>query len=125
MKKVWGKLIAGAVALTLAFGMATALAACGGGSDPNLGVWKATKIEALGQSMDADEVFGGLSFELKSGGKATMKLENDTYNVKWKVSGNAITIEDASGTVSGTINGNTMIIDDWMGMGFTVTLVKQ
>lgn len=110
--------------LILALALIFALAACGGEPDPNAGVYKATTAEMSGISLDVNSVYdGGLSFELKDGGKAIMTMGGDDYNLRWKLEGDAVTIIAADTELTGTLADGTMVLD--MGSGITVTLVKE
>ena len=100
-----------------------ALAACGGEPDPNAGVYKATTAEMSGISLDVNSVYdGGLSFELKDGGKAIMTMGGSDYNLRWKLEGDAVTIIASDTELTGTLADGTMVLD--MGSGLTVTLEK-
>ena len=109
--------------LILALAMILALAACGGEPDPNAGVYKATTAEMSGISLDVNTVYeGGLSFELKDGGKAVMTMDGKDYNLRWKLDGEDLTIIASDTELTGTLAEGTMVLD--MGGGITVTLVR-
>lgn len=109
--------------LILALAMLLVLAACGGEPDPNAGVYEAQSAEMSGISLDIDSVYkGGLSFELKDGGRAVMTMGGQDYNLRWKLDGEAITIIASDTELTGTLADGTMILD--MGSGITVTLIK-
>ncbi len=110
--------------LILALAMILALAACGGEPDPNAGVYKATTAEMSGISLDVNTVYeGGLSFELKDGGKAVMTMDGKDYNLRWKLDGEDLTITAADTELTGTLADGVMVLD--MGSGLTVTLVRS
>ncbi len=109
--------------LILALAIILALAACGGEPDPNAGVYKATTAEMSGISLDVNTVYeGGLSFELKDGGKAVMTMDGKDYNLRWKLDGEDLTIIASDTELTGTLAEGTMVLD--MGSGITVTLVR-
>ena len=109
--------------LILVLAMLLALASCGGAPDPNAGVYEATTAEMSGISLDVNSVYdGGLSFELKDGGKAVMTMDGKDYNLRWKLDGEDLTIIASDTELTGTLSDGTMVLD--MGSGVTVTLVK-
>ena len=109
--------------LILAMAMLLALAACGGEPDPHAGVYEAQSAEMSGISIDVNTVYeGGLSFELKNGGRAVMHMGGQDYNLKWELDGQAISIIASDTTLTGTLVDNTMVLD--MGSGVTITLTK-
>lgn len=108
--------------LILALALLLALTACGE-PDPNAGVYVAQSCDYLGISVGVEEIFeGGLSIELKNGGRASMTMGEDTYIVRWKLDGENITISDASGEMSGTLADGTMVLDI---SGVSVTLIRS
>ena len=95
--------------------------------DPNIGIWKATKVEMFGDESDADEVFdGGFEIELKAGGKCELRAESKKDSYAWAIQGNTLTIS-ASGAdfISATIKDSAMVIGDFMGTGMKITLEKE
>lgn len=121
------------IAITLAIVLTLAmLTGCGKSApavsdDPNIGVWKATKVEMFGDESDADEVFdGGFEIELKAGGKCELRAESKKDSYTWAIQGNTLTIS-ASGAdfISATIKDSVMVIGDFMGTGMKITLEKE
>ena len=109
--------------LILVFAMLLALAACGGEPDPNAGTYEAQTAEMSGISIDVNTVYdGGLSFELKNGGRAVMHMGGEDYNLKWTLDGENLTIIASDTELTGTLVDGTMVLD--MGSGVTVTLTK-
>lgn len=109
--------------LILAMTMLLALAACGSEPDPHAGVYVAQTAEMSGISIEVDSVYeGGLSFELKNGGRAVMTMGGQDYNLKWELDGDAISIIASDTTLNGTLTDDTMVLD--MGSGVTITLTK-
>lgn len=111
------------VCFVLILAMLLALAACGGAPDPNAGVYSATTAEMSGISLDVNSVYeGGLSFELKNGGRAVMTMGGKDYNLKWELDGTDLKIIASDTELTGTLSDGVMVLD--MGSGVTVTLVK-
>ena len=109
--------------LILALALLLALAACGGEPDPNAGTYVAQTGEMSGISIDINSVYdGGLSFELKNGGRAVMHMGGEDYNLKWTLDGDAVTIIASDTELTGTLADGTMVLD--MGSGVTVTLTR-
>lgn len=108
--------------LILVLAMLLALSACGE-PDPNAGLYEAGKASMDGISIDVNSVYpGGLSFELKDGGRAVMHMDGSDYNLKWKLEGEAVTIIAADTELSGTMSGGVMTLD--MGSGVTIEFNK-
>ncbi|MBR0354894.1 MAG: hypothetical protein IJK35_05950 [Oscillospiraceae bacterium] len=108
--------------LILALALLLALTACGE-PDPNAGVYVAVTAEMSGIRLDIDSVYeGGLSFELKDGGRAVMTMDGEDYNLRWKLDGEAITITAADTELSGTLADGTMVLDI---SGVSVTLIRS
>ena len=95
--------------------------------DPNIGIWKATKVEMFGDESDADEVFdGGFEIELKAGGKCELRAESKKDSYAWAIQGNTLTISASSADfISATIKDSVMVIGDFMGTGMKITLEKE
>ena len=80
--------------------------------DPNAGVYVAKSCEFSGMELEVESIFeGGLSIELKAGGRGVMTMGGDDYNVRWNLEGENITISDSSGELTGTLVGDTMTLD--------------
>ena len=95
-----------------------------GEPDPNAGVYEATTAEMSGISISVSSVFdGGLSFELKNGGRAVMSTGGKDYNLHWALDGEDLTITASDTELTGTLSDGVMVLD--MGSGVTVTLVKM
>ena len=112
-----------AILLTLA--MLLSLAACGGGDDPNAGVYTGTKAEMMGMEMSMDEIYAGEnSLQLKSGGKGTITLEGDSFGLKWALDGESLTLTIDGVDCTGTLK-NGVIKIDFMNMGVLLTFEKE
>lgn len=120
-----------AMVLSVAFTL-TLLASCGKNGppvsdDPNIGVWKATKVEMFGEESDANEVFeNGFELELMENGKCELRGDNGKDTYQWKAQGNAIAVSiDGTDFMTATINDGVMVIDDFMETGMKITLEKE
>ena len=114
----------GLTCFVLILAMLLALAACGGEPDPNVGVYVAETAEMSGISISVDAVFdGGLTFNLKDGGRAVMTTGGQDYNLRWALDGEDLTITAADGEYTGTLADGTMVLS--MGEGVTITFGKE
>lgn len=114
-------------AILLALAMLFTLAACGekdNDSDPNLGRYEGTTIEAMGVTMNLSDIYEGENYvELKSGGKCVMTLEGDAAEGTWTLNGENITITIEGIDSTGTLKDGTLVVD-FMEMGMPMTFVK-
>ena len=114
-------------AILLALAMLFTLAACGekdNDSDPNLGRYEGTTIEAMGVTMNLSDIYEGENYvELKSGGKCVMTLEGDAAEGTWTLNGEDITITIEGIDSTGTLKDGTLVVD-FMEMGMPMTFVK-
>ena len=109
--------------LILVLLMLLPLTACGD-PDPNCGVYTATTASMSGIQLAVEDVYeGGISFELKDGGKAVMTMDGTDYRLQWKLDGDALTIIASDTELKGTLNEGVMTLD--MGSGVTLTLVND
>lgn len=114
----------GLTCFVLILAMLLALAACGGEPDPNVGVYVAETAEMSGISISVDSVFdGGLTFNLKDGGRAVMTTGGQDYNLRWALDGEELTITAADGEYTGTLVDGTMILH--FSSDVTVTFSKE
>lgn len=112
-------------AILLTLTMLLSLAACGGGDDPNAGVYIGTTAEMMGMELPMDEIYAGEnSLELKSGGKGTITLEGDSFGLKWALDGESLTLTIDGVDCTGTLK-NGVIEVDFMNMGILLTFEKE
>ena len=114
------------IALLLVLLMMFSLAACGGTEeDPNAGVYQAVSATALGMTLAIEDVYpeGGF-IELKSGGKGTVSLGADQFNVKWSLEGEELTVSVAGEPSVGSLKDGTISID-FMDMGLLLVFQKE
>ena len=117
MKKILALLLVAALALTVC--------ACGGGSDPNEGVYEATKAEYKGLSVKVEDAFeGGFKLELKSGGRAVLTTGGEDYNIKWSLDGEAFHLTAADSEYDGTLADGTLVLHNILDSGIDLTLEK-
>ena len=105
--------------------MLLSLVACGSSEpDPNAGIYYGTYGTYSGFSMAADKLFeGGCSLELKNGGKGEITLGADSFNIKWSLDGEAITVSIQGEESVGTLKDGIIQIE-FLGMGLELTFEK-
>lgn len=117
-------------ALLLVLCMAAGLAACGGGggtaaeSSPYAGKYISVAGEMLGIVLSGDDI-SGFSLELKDGGKGTLDADGTSDSIKWSEAEGKLTIEVEGETIEGTFGEDTIVFEDFMGMGLTLTMAKE
>ncbi len=95
-------------------------------ADPNAGLYKGTVAEALGMQLEIDEVFeGGMSIELKNGGKAQFNYEGKSYNLKWTLDGTTFHAEGGGAELDGTRSDGTMVLENILDSGINITLERD
>lgn len=105
--------------------MVFSLCACNG-SDPNEGVYVATKGEAGGTVIDSDKMdFSSFKIELNSGGKCNVIIEDDQSEGTWSTNGNSIHIDIDGESIDGTIKENIIEVKDFAGIGLGLTFTKK
>ncbi len=94
--------------------------------DPNAGLYKGTVAEALGLQLEIDDVFeGGMSIELKNGGKAQFNYEGKSYNLKWTLDGTTFHAEGGGAELDGTLSDGTMVLENILDSGVNITLERD
>ena len=121
------KAITGFLAATMVLAAVLTLAACSGGksADPNIGVWEAVEIEMMGITLPIEEIDKVLTIELKDRGVATFDIDGTIGDGKWTIDGNTVTFVVEGETFTATIDGDVMVISNWLDTGMTVKFVKQ
>ena len=90
--------------------------------NPNSGVYEATDASAYGMTMSVNDIYpGGITLELKDGGKAKMTLDGDDYGMKWTLEGDSFHAKGGGAELDGTLSDGTLLIDDLMGSGVSLT----
>lgn len=111
--------------------MLSMLFVTGCGSDtaeksPYEGKWVAVIGEMLGMQTSVEEAVGGeMSLELKSRGKATIHIAEDSGKGKWAVEGDQFTLTIDGEEMVGTIGEDTITFDDMLGMGVKMIFAKE
>ena len=113
------------ISVLLILAMVISLAACGASEpDPNAGIYYGTYGTYSGFSMAAEELFeGGCSLELKNGGKGEITLGADSYNVKWSLEGETITVSLQGEESVGTLKDGVIEIE-FLGLGLNLIFEK-
>lgn len=116
-------------ALLVVLCMAAGLAACGGGgtaaeSSPYAGKYISVAGEMMGIVLSGDDI-SGFSMELKDGGKGSMEFNGSSGSMKWSEADGTITIEIEGQTLEGTVGEDTIVFEDFMEMGITLTMAKE
>ena len=117
------------VIVTAICSLMTSLTACGNGgasTDPNAGMYNATVVEMSGVKMDADEVYeDGIAIELRDKGKAKFIYEGEDYNMKWSLDGEDFSASGGGADLEGTLSNGTLVLEDLLGSGMSITLVNS
>lgn len=109
------------------------LASCGkedepsGSDDPNLGLWQATTVEVFDEEYPAEEIYqDGFEIELLKDGKCKFRAEGKEDKYDWSIEEDTLSISSGGNVfITALINGNEMVIDDFMSMGIKITLQKE
>lgn len=97
--------------------------ACGGSSE-YVGTWEATKASAEGADgnvveMDASDIYQNFTLTLKAGGKATVNLNGEESEGKWKEVDNGIMVDDE---MTFTNDGGKLVVEQ---SGAKIVFEKQ
>jgi len=116
------------ISLLLCVVLALCLCACGGGSatsvDPALGVYEGYSYEVLGFTYAMDEIYAGETFvELKSGGRGSLTLDDDSIDITWSVSGIDLEILIEGEPSYGTLEDGVLSLD-FMNSGMYMVFAK-
>ena len=100
------------------------LVGCGGGDDPLVGKWNATKIEYMGVEMTPEEADMEFYLEFKSDGHVTATTNGeDDGEATWEAGDDGtFTITSDDEAIEGSYEGTTMTLDMY---GITITLEKE
>jgi hypothetical protein len=94
--------------------------------DPNAGVWTAVSGEMSGVSLNIADVYsGGFTIELKDKGKCVITIDGTSANGKWTLDDGEFHAEGGGVKLDGTIEGNTMTLENVQDSGLTLTLTKD
>ena len=109
-----------AVLAAIIIGLILVLNGLKGKGDPNLGMYEAVSCDAYGMELGVDDEW----IELKSGGKAVLKLMGEEYNCKWSLDGEDLTIKQAGDEYDGTL-ADGMLTIDFGSMTYTYVMEGQ
>lgn len=114
MKKQFKALIVIAVIALLC----AAAVGCAGGSDnAAVGKWNLKSVDLMGATMSADELgeanpdLANTSVEFKSDGTYTLVFGGDNGSGGYKIDGNTITLDESGVSISGELNGDSLVLD--------------
>ncbi len=98
----------------------------GGKSDPHVGIWNGTKLEAQGVALDVKEVMGGgFIFDIQENGKCALTIGPEKLNGTWEKNKDGILIKAGAFTFDCKVKGTTMVIENYADSGMTLTLEKE
>lgn len=101
---------------------------CGANAEKSLyeGKWIAVSAQMMGVSVGIEETFGGeFEFEVKRGGKAGVRIGEETGKGKWWVEEEQFTLKIEGEEMVGAIGENTISFDDMLGMGVKIIFAKE
>ena len=109
--------------------MCTALFLSGCGSSSNAdseyeGKYISVSGEAMGITLTGDDI-SGFSLELKSGGKGTMTIYEDSESITWENDDKNIKITLSGTDIEGTIGEDTITFENMLDMGMDLTFAKE
>ena len=103
------------------------VSACGGGGRADAkyeGKYISVAGEAIGMTLNGEDI-SGFGLELKSGGKGTMTVYDESETIKWTNDDNNITINLSGTDMVGTIGEDTIVFDNMLDMGIKLTFAKE
>jgi hypothetical protein len=129
------------IVLSLILGKGTASAGLPGGfgvgkiSNPAVGNWIGKSVEMSGVTLGM-EAIGDMSLNLKEDGSCEFTMDGEKTTGKWSFAGNTVTIQDSDaaaafsgssgdGTITATLDGDTLTMEDMLGSGMTVLLARE
>ncbi len=92
--------------------------------DTLVGNYTAKYGEMSGISVPMDD-FGKFEMELKEKGKGSMTVDDESESIKWQNDDNTVTIKVEGEELTGKLDKEAIIIEDMLGMGVTMTFVKD
>ncbi len=102
------------------------LTACGGGAGDDADLYVATEVTMAGVSMDPKDVSsGGITLALDDNGKCTLVLNGEDYFAEWEVRGSAFTLTQSSDEFMGTMDGDTVTIENLLDSGMDIIFLKE
>ncbi|MBM6809203.1 hypothetical protein [Faecalicoccus pleomorphus] len=109
--------------------MCTALFLSGCGSSSNAdseyeGKYVSVSGESMGITLTGDDI-SGFSLELKSGGKGTMTIYEDSESITWENDDKNLKITLSGTDIEGTIGEDTITFENMLDMGMDLTFAKE
>ncbi len=95
-------------------------------SNPFVGVWRAVSVEMWGETMTAEDVFGGaVELELKANGKCEFRADGDKDTYSWEEKSGEILVTSGGETVLNCLkDSGRLVVEDFMGTGITIIFEK-
>lgn len=108
--------------------MAVALVGCSSNSAANIaGEWKLISIAAGENVIEGDELVAiypdGIVYDFSEDGTMLITSFGQDAGATWTVEGNVVTMEKIEGTVTGTVDGDTITFEEG-GLDFVLEKVK-
>ena len=101
------------------------LAGCGGEADPHVGTWNAIGANMGDIEVDVAEVFpDGLDLVLDDNGRGSLVIEGQDNIINWTNEDGLITISDQSGTATGGMEGDLLVLRNFAGSGVDFTFQR-
>lgn len=101
------------------------LAGCGGKDLSNskyVGKWNADKASVSGMEVSVSSFMDEFSFDLKSDGSCTVKMDDESYTGTWDETDDGVEIRDSSDTLDMTDKSGSLQIEY---EGATITFEKE
>ncbi len=104
----------------------TLLAGCGGEAELTgyEGKYVSVEGEMMGITLTGEDV-AGWEIELKAGGKGSMEVDGTRGSMKWTLEENTINITVEGEEMSGSIDGDKIVIENVLDSGMKMTFQKQ
>ena len=122
MKKIYNYLLLIGLMCTALF-----LSGCGSSSNADSeyqGKYVSVSGEAMGITLTGDDI-SGFSLELKSGGKGTMTIYEDSESITWENDDKNLKITLSGTDIEGTIGEDTITFENMLDMGMDLTFAKE
>lgn len=88
------------------------------------GKYTAVQAVMMGMTMAGDDV-PDFQIDLKDGGKGTVTIDGDSDETAWTLSGDQLTLEVDGEKMTGKLDGDVIVFDDMLGMGFQMTFARD
>ena len=109
--------------------LALMMVACGASDEMTGTSWKLTGGEAMGVEMaeaDIESIVGSMSMAFQKGGIVVVDLNGEEGKASYTLKDNLVTIEDLTGTMEATVEGDKMsLVQEQGGVEVTLIFTKQ